>query len=82
MAAVAIWGRPTNVTTAARAIAIRRNGERALDFSGEDNLLMPPKVIHKSAISTDSHTGLIECEDLNLIDRMEVTLKRIAAKDH
>jgi hypothetical protein len=43
---------------------------------------MPPKVIHKSAISTDSHTGLIECEDLNLIDRVKVTLKRIAAKDH
>jgi hypothetical protein len=43
---------------------------------------MPPKVIHKSANSTDSHAGLIKSEDLNLIDRMEVTLKRIAAKDH
>ena len=77
-----MWGRPTNVTTAARAIAIRRNGERALVFSGEDNLLILPKVMHKSVNSTDSHTGLIQSKDLNLIDRMEVTLKRIAAKDH
>jgi hypothetical protein len=43
---------------------------------------MLPKVMHKSVNSSDSHAGLKKSEDLNLIDRMEVTLKRIAAKDH